>query len=260
MLEKLSRELEAPGYSKNLEDCVDEANGLLAGDFYLLRIEKSLNAGRLSGHYLRFTATMFLKKDVNIKDVKTITPPANSIIVFPEGGVHFLEKSSLLFSPYPVFVISAKAGEEQVTPKTLLGLCVFLKSSFLLWYLLTIHETEDVFEFLMRSFDRLPLPSDPKLLDVLGAYGEQIINAERKVLKDLANGKLDEAQREVMVVKHNDESSATLRQADREIMKALQFSESEIRELARALGDLRVSDYAIGSNLDGFVKSVMASA
>jgi hypothetical protein len=63
-----------------------------------------------------------------------------------------------------------------------------------------------------------------------------------------------------MVVKHNDESNATLRQADREIMKALQFSESEIRELARALGDLRVADYAIGSNLDGFVKSVTASA
>jgi|ERR1035441_5560997 hypothetical protein len=257
--EKLAKGFESPSYSRNLQDCVDEANGLTEGDFYLLRVDKDLNAGRLSSHYLRFTAPTFAKKDVNIRDLTTITAPENSILAFPDGGVHIIRRAGPVYAPFPVLLLTAKSRETPLGPEVLPGLAVFLKSSFLLWYLVTIHETDDLFSFLLNEMDRLPIPSDPRLLSCLADICKQVIAAEEKILKELAKPKLSGEAREEIISHHNKSCNNLLRSADSQILKALRFSEAEIRELSRALKDLRLCDYNLADNLDQFLKDTTAA-
>jgi hypothetical protein len=79
-------------------------------------------------------------------------------------------------------------------------------------------------------------------------------------LKDLAKTKVQEDARAEIIQRHNKSCNGLLRSADCRIFNALHFSEPEIREVSRALSDLRLVDYDLAENLDQFVKDTTAPA
>ena len=52
--------------------------------------------------------------------------------------------------------------------------------------MVAIHEMTDIFEFLLRNFHGLPLPSDPALLETLSIHAERIVLSEKNLLKEMA--------------------------------------------------------------------------
>jgi hypothetical protein len=136
----------------------------------------------------------------------------------------------------------------------MMGFAAFLKSSFLLWYLLTIYETNDLFDVVFRMAAALPIPKDPKLLDNLGIHTERLIAAETTLLKELNKERRDQSQRRKAVDKHNRDVNYTLRLIDRDVLLSLQFKQTEVREIYRTLNDLSLYDYDMASHLDEFVK------
>ena len=258
LLSKLKHSFETPEQSTALEKAVmgPEANGSADGDVYVLRRDQALKAGRLTDSYFRFTMPIFNKADPLEDETATVTVPADTIIAYPEGGLHFGEHSAPVYAPFPIVMIRPQDDDQTLTRKTLLGLCALLKSTFLLWYTVAIHETTDIFEFLLRNFGRLPLPSDSALLETLSIHAERIVLSEKNLLKEIAKGKWDSAAREKHIQRHNRDATNNMRLIDRDIFRALQFDNDDLREVYRALDELKLFDYDAGKDLDAFVSAV----
>jgi hypothetical protein len=78
-----------------------------------------------------------------------------------------------------------------------------LPSSFLPWYVLTIHNTDDLFESALKNFPRLQIPADPGLWDKSQAHGEKLISAEKKLLKGASKPNIDAKSRINLIRAHN---------------------------------------------------------
>jgi hypothetical protein len=245
---------ESPEYSKALADSIEETNGSVSGDFYLLLRAPDLRAGRLEGHYLRFTTPLFPRRDVDLEDTKTVTVPANSILLFPKGGVHYVESDKPIFAPHPLLVLQPDSEQDFAAPRALMGLAAFLKSSFILWYMLTIHEVDDLFDIVLEQLHRFPLPKDPAIFSTIGAHAERIIAAEKTLLKEFARDKLESTAREKVVNKHNRDADHSMRLVDRDVFLALNFTRAEVCEVYRTIQDLRLCDYGVKKDLDEFLK------
>jgi hypothetical protein len=136
-------------------------------------------------------------------------------------------------------------------------LVALLKSTFVLWYIVAIYETTDIFQFLLRNFRRLPLPSDPALLETLSIHAERIVLSEKTLLKEVAKGKWDKAEHAKRIEKHNREATSNMRLIDRDVFRALQFEAEDLREVYRALDDLKLFDYNATKDIDEFLDSVI---
>jgi len=185
LLRKLKHKFESPEYSKALEKAViaGEINGVTEGQLFLLRPDRALKAGRLGHDYFRFTVPSFMRPEKSDEEAKTVDLPADSIVAYPNGGLHFAEHTAPVFSPFPIILIAAKDEDQTVSRKSLLGLCALLKSTFLLWYTVAIYETTDIFEFLLRNFSRLPIPADAGLLETLSIHADRIRSVGEKPIK-----------------------------------------------------------------------------
>jgi PHP domain len=260
ILKKLEKSIEAPEYDKVVEECVREYNGVVDGDFYLPKQYDGLRAGRLNNYYFRLSAPAYAAKDgkVDIANLKTVITKQNCIIVFPRGGVHFVEKPLPLYAQFPFQMFSPIEDEKTpVSRDEMLGLAVFLKSSFLLWYLLTIHETDDLFEFMMRNYNRLPVPADKKLLVELTDFGKVILEDEKQLLTQLSL-KSTQEKRLLLIDQHNEKLNKRFREIDIKILKSFQFSSTEIDSLTKTLDDLRLSDYGMKNETE-LVRSLVCT-
>ncbi len=83
------------------------------------------------------------------------------------------------------------------------------------------------------------------------------LSSEKNLLKEMAKGKWDEAERAKRIEKHNREATSNMRLIDRDVFRALQFDADDLREVYRALDELKLFDYDATKELDEFVNSVV---
>lgn len=247
-----------PSYSKEICEDLGYPNGVADGDFYLIRHDLNLKGGRLNQEqvYYRFSVATYPLAGRKQEEPVVVGP--NCLIVFPDGGVNVIEQARPLYAPYPVFVItiaeSAGLGDQEKHDR-LYGLSAWLKSSFVLWYIIAIYGTDDLFDVLI-SHRRLPLPKDAKALHGLSVFTKNILVEERTFLRECAKPKTtrDKTEDVEEANKHNRSVSKTMRLVDRDVLRYLQADSDEINEIYRALSKLNLYNFEIASDLEEFVK------
>ena len=248
-------------YPSALEDNYGCVNGYSEGDYIQLRPEIDLKGGRLKQQrdYYRFSAPIF--KYAGRKQEEGIKVGSNCAIVFPDGGVNYVENPMTVFALFPVFEVrlSDALGFETTAEKEMvLGFVAWLKSSFLLWYMSSIQQTDDVFD-LMLNKRRIPITADNGFLRSLSVFAQNIIIAEQAHLKMTSKNSPSKSERERIsdqILKHNKAVRHNMRLIDREIFRHFQFTAEEITEVYRVLRSLDLFDYDINATLETFVKEV----
>jgi len=249
-----------PNFPSSLKDHSGCVNGHADGDFiHILPVE--LKGGRQCAPraYYRFSAPTF--KYLGRTTEEGELSGANSALVFPEGGANFAVKPMIVHAPFPVYSINLPV-EHGLGPKAeeemALGLTAWLKSSFVLWYLNSVYQTDDVFDILMQK-RRVPLTSDNKFIRSLSVFAKNIITAEHSFLnatpKENPN-KEDKARISELVTNHNQSVRDNMRLIEKEVFRHLAFGADEVREVYRVLRSLDLYDYDISSTLEDFVKEV----
>jgi TRAP-type mannitol/chloroaromatic compound transport system substrate-binding protein len=138
------------------------------------------------------------------------------------------------------------------------GIAAWLKSSFVLWYITAIYQTDDLFEVLIND-KKIPLPKDLKVLVELGSLAEKVSASEVNVLRAVAKERPSEREREKAIatlLKHNKAVQDNMKQIDRTVLRNVSASKQEITEIYRVLRDLDLYDYGISTDLDSFIKEV----
>lgn len=253
--------LVAPNYPAEIDDDLGCVNGYSDGDFIQMRPEIDLKGGRLKGQrdYYRFSAPLFKYAGRKKEEGEAVGP--NCAVVFPEGGANYVARALPVFAPFPVIEVKLAPGhglgvkaEEEMS----LGLVAWLKSSFLLWFLNSVYQTDDVFDILMQK-RRVPLTRDEKFIRSLSIYAKNVITAEHAVLSATAEENPAEGDRTrvfELLTNHNKSVRDNMRLIDREVFRHLGFSIEEVREVYRALRALDLYDYDISSTLEEFVKEL----
>lgn len=250
-----------PNYPTSLKDDLGCTNGYVEGDFIQIQPDFDLKGGRLKRQrdYFRFTAPVFKYAGRKTEEGEAVGP--NCGLVFPEGGAIYVAERRVLFAPFPVFEVKLAAdhnlgpgAEEEMS----LGFTAWMKSSFLLWYLNSVYQTDDVFDILLQN-RRVPLTGDDKFIRSLSKFAKNIIVTEHSILKATAHvnpSKEDLARNNELLTKHNTSVRANMRLIDRQVFRHLAFSEDEVREVYRVLRALDLYDYDISLTLEEFVKEV----
>lgn len=251
----------SPNYPATLKDDLGCLNGYPEGDFIQIR-PGDLKGGRLSEQraYYRFSAPVF--KYFGREAESGELAGGNSALVFPEGGATHASKSMVVYAPFPVFEVKlpndhdfGQNAEEEMT----LGFTAWLKSSFLLWYLNSVYQTDDVFEIMMQK-RRVPVTADSKFIRSLSGFAKNIIAAEQAVVTATAIEKPNKEERARItefIVNHNQSVADNMRSIELEIFRHLAFSSHEVREVYRVLRALDLYDYDISNTLDVFVKELV---
>jgi histidinol phosphatase-like PHP family hydrolase len=249
----------APTFPPSLKDHLGCINGYIEGDFLQIRPDLNLKGGRQNDQkdYFRFSAPTYKLHNRKLEEGESVE--SNCAIVFPEGGAIYTSAKLPIFAPFPVCEAKLKDShdlEPKAKEEMSLGLTAWLKSSFLLWYLNSVYQTDDVFEIIIRR-RRVPLTSDDNFIRSLSVFGQNIITAEHAVLSATAKENPSAADRsQIMEVlkNHNKSVRINMRQIDREIFQHLYFSADEVREVYRVLRTLDLYDYEISSDLESFLE------
>ena len=230
LLDLIEIKMIKPSYDPELEPLPGNSNGSPKGDFYFISSEMDLKGGRLaSGDYFRVTVPTFLLSDFSLKYKNAKILPENSLLIYPDGGVNFAKESKPLQAPFPVYSVTLCKPQEYPL-ELLLGLCTYLKSSFVLWYLCTMYQTDDLFS-VMLSGRLLPLPSDIDLLKRLAIITNNVILSELSILKNIEKFRDYEEKKDIYrreIVKHNSECASNMKLIDNEVLRYFCVNKSEI--------------------------------
>jgi hypothetical protein len=248
-----------PNYPSSLRETYGCENGYETGDFIQIDPNIDLKGGRLDKQrdYFRFSAPLYRYLDRKTEEGETVGD--NCVIIFPDGGVNYVSTGKNIFAAFPV--IEAKLPVDHELDSTGVeemaqGFAAWLKSSFLLWYLNSVYQTDDIFEIIIQR-RRIPLSSDDSFIRSLSGYAKNIIIDEKAVLKATAKEnppKEDRRKISELILKHNSSVKKNMRLIDRAIYRHLGFTEKEVREVYRVLKALDLYDYEIGSDLEEFIK------
>jgi hypothetical protein len=247
-----------PKYPEQIRMENYRCNGVVAGDCYILRHDTKLKGGRLDDQrdYYRFSVPQYVKP-VTVDLVGPVVPP-RALLVFPDGGVNVSFSERPIYAPFPVLVATLDPESELAVNEVddlLLGTCAWMKSSFVLWYVIAFHQTDDLFDVFLRQ-RRVPVTQDTKFLRKLGVYGRNILNAEESVLaagENLAKDDSWHARWTILADKHNKTVAENMHLIDREILRHLEFNRAEAGEVYRALRTLDLCDYGIGAKIEDFL-------
>lgn len=250
-----------PSYSKDISTVFGVENGYWDSDFFLIRHDLDIKGGRLGKQrdYYRFSAPSFPFK--NRSKQETVNTNANSLLVSLGGGVNVINANRPLYAPFPVFEISFvnanDASTEQVK-KRILGLAAWLKSSFVLWYITALHQTDDLFDVMLKE-KRVPMPIDLSVFEKLGVFANNVYTEEKKLLISISKenpSKEDRKKFSIIIKAHNEAVSKNMRQIDIEVLRSVAVSHDEIEEMYRVLRELNLYDYGISTDFDNFIKEV----
>jgi len=249
----------APNFPAALRDNLGCLNGYVEGDFIQIRPGLDLKGGRQNEQkdYFRFSAPIFKFHGRKSESGESVGP--NCVLAFADGGVVFTGKKLPLFAPSLVFEIKLSEGhglDSKAESEMCLGLTAWLKSSFVLWYLNSVYQTDDIFDIMLRS-QRVPITAEDSFIKSLSVFAQNIITAEEGILAATAKenpSKEEIARNSEKLLKHNKSARSNMRLIEREIFRHLAFSPDEVREVYRALRALNLYDYEIGSDMESFLK------
>jgi len=141
----------------------------------------------------------------------------------------------------------------------MLGVSAWLKSTFVLWYINTIYQTDDLLELLFQNRN-IPMPRSVSFLKKLSVFSRNVIAEEMNVIKvarSLENPPDEEFNVNEVFSKHNEAVRANMRSIDQSVFKHLKFSRSEIREVYRTIQELDFCDYGISTSLKQFIDETL---
>jgi hypothetical protein len=241
----------------NIKESESNPNGFATGNHYEVSRNEGLKGGRFGERkdYYRYSTPLFRQNGESDDKVYQVTEPL--VIVTWDGAVTFCDECLPLYSSIPFFVIKSKEKEIELKRNMLLGLTSYLKSSFVLWYMLTIHQCDDLFSAMLGA-KRLPLPSD-SWMPKLAVYSKNIILAENAFLQTLDESpktKEEKLANSKKVEKHNGSVIENICASEREVYRHLGFNADEVKEVHRVLKELDFYDYGIGGSMSDFLEDL----
>jgi hypothetical protein len=254
-----SASLLQPSYPLRVRDDQGCFNGVHEGDCYVLRHGLTLKGGRQAGDqaYYRFTTPQFRYGLTPDEKTEKIGPLC--VLLFPEGGVNFLDVQRPLYAPLPVFQIIVDEDcklDPTAAKDRLVGLACWLKSSFVLWYIIAAYQTDDLFDVLIQR-RRFPLPNDPNLFGKLCSLGRNAMVDEVSLLRSTGKPHPEKQEQEKArkaMDAHNRSVLTNMRLIDKAVLQHICAERGEIEEIYRVLAQLDLYDYGIGEDLEKFVK------
>ena len=181
---------------------------------------------RLTSAYLRYSLPLFFSSPQVPKNVLKPT-----IYVVPFGGVFYSTRDYPFYSDKSESIM--KIHESQTnSPYGIKFTACFLKSSFLLWYILTKFDDCNLFSGKIIESIRLPLfhikkPECASLIQKINAYFDQSITSENQFL--IQSGKINEKQAMTKLVEeHNSKIDNISYNIDKTIYELMELSPKEI--------------------------------
>jgi len=238
------------------------SNGFASGDHYDVGDHGLLRGGRLfkQKDYYRFTTSLHRQKEEHPATVFVATEP--SVLVATNGAVTYAEESLPTYSVRPIFVVTSDESDTDNKKEELLGLTAYLKSSFVLWYSVALHQSDDIFDLILKH-RRLPLPAEPGWLATLSKYSRSVIKNELEFLGSQEVKPESKKERQAALKKadiHNVSVLDNMKAIDKEVFRILEFNKDEVREVYRVLKELDLYDYGIGEDLDEFIEDLFRIA
>lgn len=196
---------------------------------------------RLEDAYTRITPLRFNQK----KYPKGSNINANSIIISPWGGVHYVEQDSILIVENDSQCTILHNGENK--REVMLFTTMFLKSSFVIWLMMNTMNTTNLWD--MKALDYIYLPSitNPSertiaSLSIVIKSAEELVKCELELLKNLSlTPKEDFNSISVpMITDHNAKAEKLFYIADLAIYDMLMLNEMEINGIESYLSHMNV--------------------
>lgn len=253
--------MEWPNYPSAIEEIGGPINGFESGNVAVLKPSTVLKGGRIADEssYFRVLVPLFRTDIATAED--DVLLKANSLVVFADGGVCFVPTECAIYTPQPIFALrlnddatELKESERQL----ILGLTCWFKSNLVLWYLTSVHHTDDLASLFGRRL-LLPMPTSHEFICSLAKYGEQIMQAEKKVLNSTSSQRsqaLEPSKLSAMLEAHNNKILSTLVEIEKEVLIHFKVTRDEAREIYRSLRSLGLYDYGISLQLDDFLDSL----
>jgi hypothetical protein len=207
----------------------DYQNGLAVGN--IIFIDEAL-VPRYPYAYLRLSAPVFGQDDITEPSVKK-----NSVIISERGCVFLIDKDSVVVSDKPekYLVLSFNCPPE-LTLEICSFFALYLKSTFLLWYLLSVSEYINLYK--PEVFRRIRIPrlnlKDKQtiaLLNKVHDLASNLISQERKFLQSITKGNKScytDEELDELITTHNRSIAAKFAAVDHYIYDILHLKEDEI--------------------------------
>lgn len=238
-----------PSPSNELRDIFHAANGVANGNCYYIDKSKGLG-GRLDKEsYLRLSCPQY-QSPTNFNNTGTENKvPENSIIIVAGKGVYYAKESKELYSETPCITFSLDEKDlEEHTPDIILGLAVYLKSNFALWYALMFYETADFLPLFLGKRSVVKIPKDIAFLKNMSVFGKNLLTEEKEFLKKthtFGHENTDESCKKYskLVGAHNNTSAGQLQLMERELINYLKLTKTDVTHIYNTLEDLGYYTY-----------------
>jgi hypothetical protein len=177
-------------------------------------------------------------------------------LIAAEQGVFFASEEKVIFTNSPCFQISPKIDDpEEYNANFYLGLSVYLKSNFALWYSLMHYETDDIFRLFFPKKPAILIPDSLSIIKNLSSFGKNILTEEKNFLKKFNKLEAAKNDREIgeLVENHNKAAESQLRLAEREIITYFGLNKQDTLHIYNSLDDLGYYTYNIVECIDEIV-------
>lgn len=205
---------------------------------------------RYKDSYLRYTIPAFNVDLTKIEiNKQAVLCDKKGLIVVPLGGSYIQMENKHLHTKQPTFYITTKNDDYCVD-----FLMAWVKSSFFIWYCLTVLGTADLYLILRRRDRKLPLPKQDiynSMKTDIKNYVNNIIIEEDKFLKDavkIEDKKEDNKHLADLVVKHNSSLDRICFGLDLCIFKNMSINEKQAGQIYDALNKLNIYNYGVRNN------------
>lgn len=194
-------------------------NGKSKGNIYYFN---NLQKPRLAEAFLKISIPRFNLREINVRK------KSNNIYIVPGGAVFYSEKDICFYNPneYPIIKLTI---DDKYPAKFL---CVFLKSSFLLWFVKNKYNNIDIYD--PKIFNNLLIPNlhlqnpkEKKIVEDIENLFNKILAMEKDFLSTDLN-KIDEDKKDEFVVEYNNKVQNHFVQIDTKIFSLLHLNQDEI--------------------------------
>lgn len=235
--------------SKDLQREDRKNNGIVNGDYYYIE-DGDINCGRIENYsYSRITCPQHNKNsDIAIYNESAITE-SNCLVIVSDGRVYYINDTKLLYSEIPFIEFRINDEHKEKEKKLLVGLSVYLKSNFILWFFLMFYEEFDLIYFLMKNKGAIPFIENEDFINNIYLIGEKIINEEEIFLKKYCKEKNKESAAQ-LIKKHNSRINYNFQELDKLIVESLSLSKDDYLGIINTLNDLGYYTYDVLSGID----------
>jgi len=204
-------------------------NGRSRGNLFYYREKHS---PRLPDAYLRYSLPLFTSRNIKSSSIFHET-----VYIVPGGGVFYSNRNYPFFSEYHTQIIKLHK-RSIISGYNLKFIACFIKSSFLIWYLINVYDDVDIFSPDIFNNVRLPIiniknPTTIDLVDTINSCFDKILEHEHNFLVGLR--KINSTEIPEYAVEHNKKIDPLAYKIDRSIYDLIGLSAEEISTIEDSL-------------------------